>query len=193
MHRRHPPMRTLYLLRHGKSSWKDPGLDDFDRPLAKRGRRAAATLGEYLHRHGLLPALILCSPAKRTRQTLEGLQQALAAPIPTRFERAIYLAEAETLLRRLRGLSDSLSSVMVIGHNPGLENLAMLLTRDEEGAVPGGAGLTGEAATLRQRMAAKFPTGTVAVIDADIDHWRELGPGCGTLRAFVSARALEDA
>lgn len=171
-------MRTVYLLRHAKSSWKDEALDDFDRPLAKRGRREAAALGAHLAAHRIAPAQVLCSPARRTRETLERIQDALGAPLPTRFERAIYMAEAPDLLRRLRRLSDTLASAMLVGHNPGLERLAAILASagDER---------------LRRRMAEKFPTAALAVIVADIDHWADLQAGCGRIEAFVSARDLE--
>lgn len=171
-------MRTIYLLRHAKSSWKDEALDDFDRPLAKRGRRAATALGAYLATHRIVPAQVLCSPAKRTRETLERIQDALGAPLPTRFERAIYMAEAPDLLRRLRRLSDTLASAMLVGHNPGLERLAAILAAagDE---------------MLRRRMAEKFPTAALAVICADIDHWADLQAGCGRIETFVTARDLE--
>lgn len=171
-------MRTIYLLRHAKSSWKDETLDDFDRPLAKRGKRAASTIGAYLATYRIEPAQVLCSPAKRTRETLERIQEAVGAPLPTRFERAIYMADAPVLLRRLRRLSDQLASIMVVGHNPGLERLAMILTEAGE-------------ETLRRRMAEKFPTAAIAVIAADIDHWADLQAGCGRLENFIQARELE--
>lgn len=165
------------MLRHAKSSWKDEALDDFDRPLNKRGRQAAKLMGQYLATHGIEPAQILCSPSQRTRETLERMQKAMGAAIPTRFEKGIYLAEAPDLMRRLRGLSDSLSSVMVIGHNPGMERLALML------AAPGGEG--------ERRMADKFPTGALAVLTADVDAWEGLALETARLDAFVRPRDLE--
>lgn len=170
-------MKTIYLLRHAKSSWKDAKLDDFDRPLNKRGRRAAALMGQYLVTSGIEPAQILCSSAERTRETLGYLQEAIGTSIPTRFEKGIYEAEAADLLNRLRGLSEVLPSVMVIGHNPGMERLALMLAAD------GGTGPT--------RMADKFPTGALAVLSADIDAWEQLAPEIARLDAFVCPRDLE--
>ncbi|MCU0837306.1 MAG: histidine phosphatase family protein [Rhodospirillales bacterium] len=178
-------MRTIYLLRHGKSSWKDLSLDDFDRPLAKRGRRAAVAIGRYIRHQNIEPALILCSPSKRTRQTLDGAQEEMGATIPTRFERAIYMAEAAPLFRRLKGLSHSLPSAMIIGHNPGLEQLAALLIGDA-----GDAGIDDEERTLRGMMAEKFPTGALAAITADVEQWHDLQPGHCRLARFVRARDL---
>lgn len=170
-------MKTLYLLRHAKSSWKNEALDDFERPLSKRGRAAAASIGRHLAETGIQPSQVLCSSAKRTRQTLERLQGMLATPLPARFEKGLYLADAPTLLRRIKRLNDSLLSVMLIGHNPGLESLALLLAADGE-------------APLRRQLAAKFPTGGLAVLEASVDRWADLAPGCASLTAFVRARDL---
>ena len=170
-------MKTIYLLRHAKSSWKDATLEDFDRPLNKRGRRAAAMIGQHLVASEIEPAQILCSSSERTRETLGYLQQAIGTSIPTRFEKGIYEAEASDLLNRLRGLSEVLPSVMVIGHNPGMERLALML-------VAGGE-------TGATRMPDKFPTGALAVLSADIHVWEHLAPGIALLDDFVRPRDLE--
>ncbi len=170
-------MKTIYLLRHAKSSWKDATLDDFDRPLNKRGRRSAKLVGQYLAANAIEPAQILCSSSHRTRETLESLQKSIGTSIPTRLEKGIYLAEAPDLLSRLRGLSEGLSSVMVIGHNPGMERLALMLAGD------GGSGGI--------RMADKFSTGALAILSADVDTWEQVAPGMARLDAFVCPRDLE--
>ncbi len=170
-------MKTLYLLRHAKSSWKNSGLDDFDRPLNRRGRRTAAAMGHYLLEREIAPAQVLCSPSKRTRETLERVQRRLPMALPVRFEQGIYLAEAPSLLRRLHRLSESLASVMIIGHNPGLEMLARTLTcgGDED---------------AKGRLARKFPTCALATVTAAIDSWHDLAPGGASLDAFVVAADL---
>lgn len=173
-------MKTLYLLRHAKSSWKDASLEDFDRPLNKRGRRAAKALGDHLQRLSISPAQVLCSPSRRTRETLERVQRRLPVALPVRFEQAIYLAEAHTLLGRIHRLSDSLASVMIIGHNPGLEMLARMLTQGGDEAARG-------------KLARKFPTGALATLHADIDSWHDLTPGGAVLDAFVVAADLVEA
>jgi phosphohistidine phosphatase len=170
-------MKTLYLLRHAKSSWKDDGLEDFDRPLSKRGRAAAKAMGEYMARHQIAPAQVLCSPAKRTRETLERLQDGIGPAVPVRFEKAIYMADSPTLLRRLRRLNDSLPSAMLVGHNPGLEQLALVLAAEQDDEP-------------RRQLQLKFPTGSLAVIETDVDRWSDLKPGCGRITAFVRARDL---
>jgi phosphohistidine phosphatase len=170
-------MKTLYLLRHAKSSWKDEGLEDFDRRLSKRGCAAAKAMGEYLARHRIAPAQVLCSPAKRTRETLERLQDGIGRAVPVRFEKVIYMAEASALLRRLRRLNDSLPSAMLVGHNPGLEQLALGLAAEQDGE-------------LRRQLQLKLPTGSLAIIETDVDHWADLKPGCGRITAFVRAKDL---
>jgi phosphohistidine phosphatase len=147
----------LYLLRHAKSSWDEPRLVDHDRPLAPRGRRAAKAMGRYLRRHEIEPDVILCSSATRARQTLErlGLPDA-------RIEPGLYGADAATL----RGFIPETGSAMLIGHNPGVQDLALSLARS-------GPRLA--------ELAAKFPTGALATIELDT----------GELIDFVRPRDLE--
>lgn len=170
-------LKTIYLLRHAKSSWQDQGVEDFDRRLSKRGREAAKAMADYLSAQRIVPAQILCSPAVRTRETLEHMEAKLDAAIPIRFEKGIYNADAPSLLRRVRRLSDALSSVMVIGHNPGIERLALMLSGDGD-------------ATARDKLANKYPTGTLAIMTAPIDHWSELGPEVARLDALVRPKDL---
>ncbi len=170
-------MKTILLLRHAKSSWRDESLADFDRPLAKRGRQAAADMAAYLSGAEWRPAQILCSPSRRTRETLDAIERTLNDSIPVRFERALYLADAPGLLRRLRRLSDTLPSVMVVGHNPGLERLTALLAGNGD-------------AIAHVRLSEKFPTGALAVLTTSISAWRELAAGGARLEAFLRPRDL---
>lgn len=171
-------MKTIYLLRHAKSSWDDPDLADIDRPLSERGRRAAEAMAVYLAEAAIRPHLVLCSSAKRTRSTLKRVAPALGGTAPAVIEEGLYEADADGLLRRLRVLDDGLASVMMIGHNPALEELARRLTGD------------GEEEALR-RMDAKFPTGALAVLTADVAAWRDLGPAGARLTAFVTPRDID--
>ncbi|MFO1128038.1 MAG: histidine phosphatase family protein [Rhodospirillales bacterium] len=173
-------MRTLYLLRHAKSSWKDEGVDDLDRPLTKRGRTAAKAMRRCLARRKVLPAQVLCSPSRRTRDTLAIVQGAFSTAVPIRFEKGIYMAEAHTLLRRLKRLGDSLGSVMIVGHSPGLQDLALLLSE-------------GRDSPARQDLATKFPTCALAVIESASEHWSQWEKGGATVRSFVRARELAPA
>jgi len=166
---RHVP--RLYLLRHAKSSWKDPELTDHDRPLAARGARAAAALARHFDAAGIAPDLVLCSTARRARDTLD---QVAPAAGEVRFEPELYGASARSLLERLRQVPPATGSVLVIGHNPELEDLALALARPSAG---------------RDEIEAKYPTG--ALVALELPGWAELGRGTATLTAFVRPRDLE--
>jgi phosphohistidine phosphatase len=129
-----PPPPRLHLLRHAKSSWADPELDDFDRPLAPRGRRAARTMRTHLAEVGIRPALVLCSPARRTRQTLKRVLGALGDPA-VRFEASLYEASVHDVVKLLLRVQVDAAEVLVVGHNPWIEELALRLARRP----PGGA------------------------------------------------------
>lgn len=169
-------MKVLYLLRHAKSSWDDPVLADHERPLSPRGRRAAARIAEHLNSEGIRPALILCSSSRRTRQTLELVAAALP-DVPTQVEADLYGAGEGSLLRRLQQLPDTAGSVLLVGHNPGLQELAL--------ALAGG----GDPETLA-RLRAKVPTGALATLAAPVTRWRDLRPRGAELVAFVVPRGL---
>jgi phosphohistidine phosphatase len=166
-------MKRIHLLRHAKSSWEDPSLPDHDRPLAPRGRRAAEALARHLRSEAVAPEAVLCSSARRARQTLEPLMEVLGGA-EVLVEDALYAAEAEELLERLRRVPDRVESVMIVAHNPGLQDLAIEL-------VSWGPDLG--------RVREKFPTGGLATIGF-AGAWRELAPGRGTLVSFVTPRDL---
>jgi phosphohistidine phosphatase len=169
-------MRTLFLLRHAKSSWAD-AMPDHDRPLAPRGSRAARLMAAHLESEGIRPALVLCSPARRTRETLDALRKVLGEHSTVRVEPDLYGADAEEILEHLRGLDSAIDSAMVIGHNPGLEDLALLLAGD------------GDDAALAQ-LDAKFPTAALATLELGASPWAELAPGGAYLRSVVLPRRL---
>jgi phosphohistidine phosphatase len=171
-------MLTLLLLRHAKSSWDDPQLDDHDRPLAKRGVRDAARIGSYIMEHDLTPDLVLCSDAVRTRATLTLVLSRLGTATPLiAYDRALYLAEPAGILGRIAEVDASSSRVMVIWHNPGMHALALGLT---------GAG---SSKSLSQ-LALRFPTAALAVIEFDVGGWDRVKARQGTLRAYVSPKGL---
>jgi phosphohistidine phosphatase len=173
-------MLTLSLLRHAKSSWDDPGLADRERPLGKRGLRDAPRMSGVFAAHGLRPDLVLCSPSVRTRETLalSGLSsQAVGQCPPVLFEDPLYLAGAQALLARVRQVPRGVQHLLVIGHNPGLHELAVSMAR----AAGSGGG---------EAMAQRFPTAALAVIDVSAGAWEDVQPGTGTLRLFVAPRDL---
>jgi phosphohistidine phosphatase len=163
------------LLRHAKSSWKDRSLADRDRPLAGRGRKAAKAVARHLEAEGIRPDLVLCSPARRTRETLERIEAAFGNRVEVRLEEELYGAGEAELLDRLRALPARVESVMVIGHNPGLEQLALALASE-------GARLA--------RMREKYPTAALATIDLPVGEWSAVERGGGELVGFVLPREL---
>lgn len=168
-------MKRLYLLRHAKSSWKDTSLPDHDRPLAGRGRRAAKAIARHMREHGVEPELVLCSTARRARETLDRIASALGSPT-VRVESELYAASAPALLERLRGIPDTVESVMVIGHNPGLQELALELARP---------------ASAASELAAKYPTGALATLAFEASSWQELDRDTAELVELVRPRDLE--
>ena len=170
-------MRRIDLLRHAKSSWSDPSLADFERPLAPRGVKASARLREHLRRSRVAPDLVLCSRAVRTVETLDRVRDGLPADMRIEIEDDLYGAGADSLLTRLRRLPDGLGSLMLIGHNPGIEDLALGLVGD------------GDASAL-ERMRRKYPTGGLATLSFD-GAWSELGPATASLEAFVIPKQLK--
>jgi phosphohistidine phosphatase len=171
-------MKTLTLLRHAKSSWHSGAETDFDRPLNKRGHKAARTIGRELKAQGLAFDSVIASPAARVVETVSGVSEGYGQAIEPAFDERIYMASAAALLKLVRETDDAADRLLVIGHNPGLEALAMLLTRDD------GDG-------LRREMAAKYPTATVAEIALPIDHWRDAAAGHGELARFIRPRDLD--
>jgi phosphohistidine phosphatase len=171
-------MLTLSLLRHAKSSWADPELDDHDRPLAKRGTKAAGAMGAFIAKAGLRPDLILCSGAVRTRATLALVMPELGRPPPqVIFDDDLYMAAPAALLGRVQQAKSDARHVMLIGHNPGLHALALELT--------GKSNLKNVEA-----LATKFPTCGLAVLTFKARKWSEIRPGAGTLDLFMTPRRL---
>ena len=168
-------MKQLFLLRHAKSSWDDSSLPDHDRPLAPRGVRATAVLADHLRAADVAPSLVLCSPARRTRETLEGIRDALGADVEVQFEHELYGASAERLLERVGDVDDSVESVLLIGHNPGIADLALAL-----------AGRGHDVEALR----GKYPTGALATLAFE-KSWRDLAPGRAELTGYVTPKQLK--
>lgn len=184
-------MRQLILLRHAKSSWDDTSVSDRDRPLNTRGRRSVARMRLAMHEHGLAPDLVLVSTAKRTMQTLEALEPWDDVPLIEPMD-TLYLASATQILETLRSVADTVRSVLLIGHNPGMHDLALALA-----ARPVVPSLVSPPGTLAERAALRtltegFPTCALAEFTVPA-AWSALGPGGGRLQRFLTPRALEAA
>jgi phosphohistidine phosphatase len=175
-------MHQLLLLRHAKSSRDDAGLPDRERPLSPRGRHAAAAMRAAMHRLGLAPDLVLVSPARRTMQTLEVLEPWDDTPLIEPIE-ALYLANVTQLLLALQGVAETVRSVLLIGHNPGLHELALALAGARARAHPDAA---------MQRLTEAYPTGALAEF-AVAGRWWQLDAGGGRLTRFLTPRELDRA
>ncbi len=169
-------MKTLWLLRHAKARAGGADLADRDRPLSARGRDAALRMGRHLADRGARPDLVLCSPSVRTRETLELVAKELRAALAIEFESDLYLASERDLRKRIEQVPDGVASILTVGHNPGIEELAAGL------AVRGGAEALAE---LHRR----FPTGALAELRIHARSWSHFARGC-ELVAFVTPKQL---
>ena len=161
-------MKTLLLMRHAKSSWADPGQPDFERPLNERGRQAAPVIGRFLVSRSLKPDIVLCSPAERARATAALVLDAAAVAPVVRYDARIYEASAARLVEVVKEIAEPVASVLLVGHNPGFEELITLLT---------GA---------RERMT----TAALACVLFDLATWAEVAPQTGRLAWLVRPKEL---
>ncbi len=176
-------MRQLLLLRHAKSSWDDPMLADHARPLNARGRRAAQAMATAMRDLGLAPDVVLVSSARRTLQTLEAISPFADSPLVEPMD-DIYLAPWPRLMDILRKVPETARSVLLIGHNPGLQDLAL--------ALAGAKGMAGASASAARRMAEGFPTCALAEFSV-ATPWHDLEEGGGRLIRFLVPADLPEA
>lgn len=172
-------MKRLAVLRHAKSSWDDPRLDDFDRPLNDRGRKAARLIGREMNRRAMHFDLVLASTAVRVGETIDHLQEEFRFTSEIRFEPPIYEASAGTLLELVQTEGGESGSVLLVGHNPGLQQLLLDLTdRDVHG--------------LRDGVKSKFPTAALALVELPADRWSEVTRGSGQIVELILPRELHE-
>jgi phosphohistidine phosphatase len=163
-------LKTLHLLRHAKSDWDNPGLADDERPLNARGKRDSKRLAQHLQKHPIQVDMVFCSPARRAKQTLKPIQPVLGVKVTE--EPDLYGASSEELLKLVRRTPGKLHAILLIGHNPGFEELARGLVPPEQ--APEG-----------------LPTCTLATITFDAADWKAVGPGKGTLAALLTPAAFD--
>lgn len=168
-------MKTLFLLRHAKSSWALADQPDFDRPLNERGQAASLAMGRELRRLGLAAERIISSPSARTMETLTQISSGYGARMPVDYQPDLYLASTETLLAHVRATDDDCGSLLIVGHYPGLQQLALLLGAD---------------GPLRAEIVEKYPTGALAEIALPVERWAEVGEGVGRITRFLRPRDL---
>lgn len=167
-------MKILYLLRHAKSSWDDPALADFDRPLAPRGTEATAAIADHMRERGIAPELVLCSPAVRAKLTLEGLGDAVGSA-RVEFDRDLYEATETDLLAAVHHVAPDVASVLLVGHNPSIQRLALLLCEEGE---------------RLDDLRAKYPTAALATLSIDAPEWHRVRMGGAELTDFVKPKEL---
>jgi phosphohistidine phosphatase len=170
-------MKRLLLLRHAKSSRDNPRLQDFDRPLAKRGREAAPEIGRHMRKAGWLPDLVLCSTAKRTQETADLVLAELGGKAEVRFVEALYLAAPEQMLKEIHGIEAKVGTLLVVAHNPGTALLANYLAA------------SGDKKALHH-LREKFPTAALAVFEIDADTWSKFDRA--KLIDFVTPKDIDD-
>ncbi|WP_298668677.1 histidine phosphatase family protein [uncultured Sphingomonas sp.] len=173
-----PLVKTLTLLRHAKSGWDDPVARDFDRPLNAKGRRAAKAMGRHMRSLGLAFDHVVASPAARVVETIGEVAIGYGAPIAPAWDRRVYLASSAMLLDVIRETPADADRLLLIGHNPGLEDLVLLLVPHDDGA-------------LRGAVEEKYPTATIAEMTFDIDDWADAAPARATLTRFVRPRDVD--
>ena len=161
-------MKTLFILRHAKSSWENADLSDFERPLNERGLKAALFMGDVMKSNQFQPALILSSPAKRAEQTAILVKEAAGFGEEIEFEERIYEASLARLLEIIREQNNRFESILLVGHNPGLENLIRALTGELQ----------------------PMPTAALAVVDLETDKWSEVNSSTGKLRTLIRPKEI---
>jgi phosphohistidine phosphatase len=172
-------VKTLALFRHAKSAWADPRARDFERPLNERGEKGALLMGRFICETGQPIERVLASPAVRVAETIELAAKAFSRSLPVEWDRRIYLASSATLADVLRDLQGDPTDVLMVGHNPGLEDLIFDLVPDD-GSSP-----------LRDEVEVKFPTAAYAVLELAIDRWSDLADGCARLVHLTRPRDLD--
>jgi phosphohistidine phosphatase len=171
-------MKTLTLLRHAKSGWDDPVSRDFDRPLNPKGQRASQMMGRHMRALGLEFDAVAASPAVRVKETLAHVGTGYGGDLAPAWDQRLYLASAATILDLVRELPEGAASALISGHNPGLEELVLLLVPDDRNPA-------------RDDVEIKFPTASLAVMRFDVDSWERVSPGKGELIRFVRPRDLD--
>ena len=172
-------MKTLTLLRHAKSGWDDPVARDFDRALNARGMKGAQAVGHHMRNLGLVFDAVVSSPAVRCVDTLDGVWEGYGRILHPHWDRRIYLASGATLLDVVYDQTDSSDRILMCGHNPGLEDLILLLVPDNSDD------------RLRDEIEDKFPTASLAELQFDVEHWRDVAANGAQLTRFVRPRDLD--
>ncbi len=175
-------MKDLFILRHAKSSWSDPFLDDFERPLNKRGKQACVDMGQWLNKQNINADLVLCSPAKRAKDTWKRIKKEQVAFGKKEFVASLYLASTRELLKVIKKAPTKVSCLMLIGHNPGLHELILQLVNTKA--------LNSEQTQDLQHITYKFPTTGFAHLQFAVENWADVAPLTGKLYRMMMPSLL---
>jgi len=170
-------MRRLLLFRHAKAERSQPGMEDRTRKLEERGRRDAAKIGAYMASHALIPDQVMTSPSSRTQETWKFAAAAIRTPLKVSEVERLYDATAHTILGVVKAAAPATHTLLIVGHNPGLHELATMLVASGD-------------IDARERLREKLPTSGLAIIDFPLDDWGKLHPQCGRLERFVTPKSL---
>jgi len=170
-------MKQLAIFRHAKSDWGNPGQTDFERPLNKRGRKAAKKVGRVLREQGFACDQIVCSPATRAKETVERFEKGYESLPALSFEPRLYMCSTGTLIEVINALPDEAQTVMIVGHNPGFHDIVLRMTKSD------GNG-------YREKVGANYPTGAFALIHFPVECWADVDPSSGEIRQVIFPREL---
>jgi len=173
-------MRRLLLFRHAKAEQSEPGMEDRARKLIDRGRKDAAKVGAYMASHGLIPDRVIASPSTRTLETWKSVASAFRSPPAAAAVERLYDATAHSILMSVKEAAAAAHTLLVVGHNPGLQDLAVMLIASGD-------------VQARERLREKLPTSGLVIIDFAFDDWGKLHPQCGRLERFVTPKSLGSA
>ncbi len=165
-------MKTLYLLRHAKTEAATGNQEDIDRRLTASGREACEAIGSYMKKHKYVPSFVLSSPARRTSETFSHVMEAAGMSPPYKFEKTFYPFNPDRVADSIRKLDDNIDSVMIVGHNPGIHQLAITLAKPDD-------------TDSYEQLKTKYPTGTLTVLRFKLDSWERMGNKGGKLMDFM--------
>jgi phosphohistidine phosphatase len=170
-------MKSIALLRHAKSSWDNPSLADFDRPLSPRGEKAARRMGEELRQRDLRFDLVISSPARRAVDTIRLVEEAYGGSFNIRFEPQLYDSPVSRLMKIVREVDHSVDRLLLVGHSPELQESTILLAERDDPLLPS--------------VEFKFPTGAIALLELPAKRWEDAALGSARMVAFIRPRDLK--
>ena len=169
-------MKTIFLLRHAKSSWDNSQLEDFDRPLSTRGEKSSIKIGKYIKNKNIIPDIVYCSSAKRAKKTWELINKVIKKKNNIFFKKDLYMADSETFMSTIKKTKNSNKSIMIVSHNPGIESFCLELSKENNEYI--------------NDIKTKYPTGSLAILKVNLKKWSEIRYESGIIYEFIKPRKL---